>query len=37
MNKYQEALAYLRNSVVATDDKQKEKVNQCISFFSGAC
>ena len=29
MNKYQEALTYLRNSVVVTDYKQKERVNQC--------
>lgn len=29
MNKYKEALNYLRSSVLVTDCKQKEKVNQC--------
>lgn len=29
MNKYKEALNYLRNSVLVTDHKQKERVNQC--------
>lgn len=28
MNKYKDALSYLRNSVVVTDYKQKERVNQ---------
>lgn len=28
MNKYQDALNYLRNSVLVTDHKQKDKVNQ---------
>ena len=29
MNKYEEALTYLRNSALVTDHKQKERVNQC--------
>lgn len=29
MNKYKDALAYLRSNVLVTDHKQKERVNQC--------
>ena len=29
MNKYKDALTYLRSSALVTDHKQKEKVNQC--------
>lgn len=29
MNKYKDALTYLRNSVLVTNHKQKEMVNQC--------
>lgn len=32
-NKYKDALAYLRNSVVVTDHKQKERVNQCTELL----
>ena len=33
MNKYQEALNYLRNSVLVTDHKQKDRVNQCTELL----
>lgn len=33
MNKYKDALTYLRKSIVVTDHKQKERVNQCISVL----
>lgn len=33
MNKYKDALTYLRNSVLVTDHKQKEMVNQCTELL----
>lgn len=33
MNKYQDALNYLRNSVLVTDHKQKDRVNQCTELL----
>lgn len=33
MNKYQDALNYLRNSVLVTDHKQKDKLNQCTELL----
>ena len=33
MNKYTYALAYLKDSVVVTDHKQKERVNECIEVL----
>lgn len=35
MNKYKDALTYLRNSVVVTDHKQKERVNECTDVLQG--
>lgn len=33
MNKYQDALNYLRNSALVTDHKQKDRVNQCTELL----
>lgn len=33
MNKYQDALNHLRNSVLVTDHKQKDRVNQCTELL----
>ena len=33
MNKYKDALSYLRNSVLVTDYKQKNKVNRCTEIL----
>lgn len=33
MNKYKDALAYLRNSVLVTDHNQQERVNQCVGIL----
>lgn len=33
MNKYQDALNYLRNSALVTDHKQKDGVNQCTELL----
>ena len=33
MNKYQDALNYLRNSALVTDYKQKDRVNQCTELL----
>lgn len=33
MNKYKDALTYLRSSALVTDHKQKEMVNQCTAVL----
>lgn len=33
MSKYKDALTYLRNSVLVTDHKQKDKVNRCTEIL----
>lgn len=33
MNKYKDALSYLRNSVLVTDHNQQERVNQCVGIL----
>lgn len=33
MDKYNDALTYLRDRVLVTDNKQKEKVNECIEIL----